>query len=122
MENAKPKIIFVYNADKGLFNTVTDYIHKIASSNTYPCKLCTFTFGNVGMKQEWKKFIASLNRPVEFLHRDEFLTRYNLKNTKFPAVFVKKAKDVESLISRNEINSCKSIEDLKNLVANKLKR
>ncbi len=41
------ELIFVYNADAGLFSLVSDFAHKIISSENYACK-------------------------KEFLHKDEF--------------------------------------------------
>ena len=61
------------------------------------------------MKKEWKKFIENLGVPVEFLHRDEFLERFNLKDIEFPAAFVKEEGDIKLIISSTEINNCKNI-------------
>ena len=47
-------LIFVYNANAGLFNMMSDYAHKIISPETYECNLCALTYGNLGMKQKWK--------------------------------------------------------------------
>ena len=69
----KPTLLFVYNADTGLFSVMTDYAHKILSPKTYPCNLCAITYGNMGMNKQWKEYINNLTIPIEFLHRDEFL-------------------------------------------------
>jgi hypothetical protein len=39
-------LLFVYNADSGVFNLVTDIAHKIFSPQTYACQLCCITHGN----------------------------------------------------------------------------
>ena len=114
-------LIFVYNANSDFFSSIVDVIHKIVSPKTYQCNLCAITYGAVSMKQEWKKFIDNLPLKSEFLHRDEFFKKYKIKNTKLPKVFIKKKEKVEVLISSNEIDKCKNLEDLKNLVENKLK-
>ena len=49
-----PTLIFVYNADSGLFNTLTDIAHKTFAPETYSCNLCAITFGTFGMRTEWK--------------------------------------------------------------------
>ena len=88
--DAEHTLLFVYNADTGLFSVVTDYAHKILSPKTYPCNLCAITYGNMGMNKKWKEFIANLTVPIEFLHRDEFLKRFALKDTQLPAAFIKR--------------------------------
>ena len=64
----KPKNIFVYNADSGLLNWVSDYLKKIFSPKTYPCNLCVVTYNNFGMKREWNDFVFNLDYSIEFLH------------------------------------------------------
>jgi hypothetical protein len=114
------KIIFVYNADSGLFHMATDYFQKMVSPGTYSCHLCAITFGSLGMKREWKTFIANLDMPAEFLHRDEFLELYPSMDVKFPAAFVKRGSDISLLIPHTEINKAKSVEDLMKLVTEKI--
>ena len=70
-----PKIIFVYNADSGIINTVKDYFHKIVKPSTYQCNLCSLTFDNLGMKKGWKTFVDDLEPEIEFLHKDEFFKK-----------------------------------------------
>jgi len=120
-ERLTPALIFVYNADSGLLNMAADYVHKIFSPSTYGCNLCAVTFGNTGMKGEWREFVAHLGVPAEFLHRDEFLEHYNLKDAKFPAAFLKKGDTITLFIDHNEINSSKTLKDLMDLVTKKVK-
>ena len=35
-----PTLVFVYNADSGVFNALADAAHKIFSPRTYACNLC----------------------------------------------------------------------------------
>ena len=39
------KLIFVYNADSGLVNTLMNIGYKAISPQTYESKLCDLTFG-----------------------------------------------------------------------------
>ncbi len=117
----KPTLLFVYNADTGLFSVMTDYAHKILSPKTYPCNLCAITYGNMGMNKKWKEYIDNLTISIEFLHRDEFLKRYDLKDTQLPAAFIKKGDDIILLIDHSEINGCTSVEELMDLVTMKIK-
>ncbi|MEE9505278.1 MAG: hypothetical protein V3V90_09100, partial [Thermodesulfobacteriota bacterium] len=76
--------------------------------------------GNMGMNKKWKEFIAHLTVPIEFLHRDEFLKRYELEDTQLPAAFIKRGESISRLITHSEINECSSVEDLMNLVTKKI--
>lgn len=120
-DNLNPTIIFVYNAESGLLNAVVDYAHKIVSPKTYACNLCAVTFSNTGMKGEWKAFISTLGIPVEFLHRDEFLNKYPVKDAQFPAAFLKNG-GVSLFITHTEINACETLEDLMDLVTKKVEK
>ncbi len=119
-ELSNSSLLFVYNADTGLFSVVTDYAHKVLSPKTYPCNLCAITYGSMGMNKKWKEFIANLSFPVEFLHRDEFIAHYDFKDTQLPAAFLKKGDNLTMLITHDEINKCTTIEELMNLITGKL--
>jgi hypothetical protein len=119
-ELSNSSLLFVYNADTGLFSVVTDYAHKILSPKTYPCNLCAITYGSIGMNKKWEEFIANLSFPVEFLHRDEFVKHYDFKDTQLPAAFLKKGDTITMLITHDEINKCTTIEELMDLLTGKL--
>ena len=119
------ELILVYNADSGFFNIVKDGLHKIVSPSTYQCNLCALTYGTIKMKDEWKTFIDKLKMPVEFLHRDEFLEKlkshpHDVKDTKFPAIFLEKDGRISLLIAHYEVNECKTLKDLMDLITKKL--
>ena len=119
------ELILVYNADSSFFNVIKDGLHKIVSPSTYQCNLCALTYGTVRMKDEWKEFIDKLKIPTEFLHRDEFLRKlkshpHNIRDAKFPAVFLDKGGKISLLITHSEINKCKTLKDLMNLITRKL--
>ena len=111
-----PSLLFVYNADSGLFSTVTDFAHKILSPKTYPCKLCAITYDNFGIKKEWGQFIKEMKTEIKFLHRDEFLKTYDIANTNFPCIFTEKGSNIELFITDKDINACDSLEELKKLI------
>ncbi|MFP4655560.1 MAG: hypothetical protein ACLFMM_07825 [Methanohalobium sp.] len=117
------KIIFVYNAESGFLNTLSDYFRKIAMPSTYPCKLCAITYGNFGMKNEWKEFVNNLDIHLEFLHKDEFMESYDISNASFPCAYlVENGSSPELFITSEEINRCKTLDDLKELVMDKVKK
>jgi len=119
----KNTIIFVYNADASVFARVVDYAHKLISPDTYQCSLCKITYGNLGMKQEWKQFIQTLSQTIIFLHKDNFREKYpQLTHISLPAIFVKEDGKIFQLITSEEINKQHTIQELENLVQSKLKR
>jgi thioredoxin-related protein len=111
------ELIFVYNAKSGFINSVIDYTHKIVSPKTYNCNLCYLTYDNLGKIKKWNNFIQSLGIPVHFKYLDNIEGFDINKNYSFPAVFTGGKK---LLINSQEINDCKSIDELIDLVKNKI--
>ena len=120
MSDLETTLIFVYNADSGLLNALNDGILKIVSPSTYDCRLCGLTFGVVSMKTPWRRFVESLDLPVEFLHRDEFTEKYDVEGAEFPSAYVKTGEEVRLFISRDEMNSTESLDKLMELVKKKI--
>lgn len=110
------QLVFVYNADSGMFNTLTDIAHKVFSPQTYECNLCAISHSYLSERSEWKEFIESLGVECEFLHRDEFLKKYSFGKTDFPVIFELKDDKLEISLSAEKINSCKSMDDLKDAI------
>ena len=116
------KLIFVYNADSGILNAIKDLIHKNVSPETYSCSLCAVTYDNLGMKREWKQFVQSLNRSVEFLHRDEMAEKYAIVDVQMPAAFIHCMGESPRLwLDAKQMNSCRSLGELQQLVSKNLK-
>jgi len=113
-------LIFVYNADSGLVNTLLDIGHKIVSPQTYACNLCAITHSTFKMRDEWKQFVTQLGCPVEFLHRDELAKQYGLRDVGLPAVFRRNNGTLETWITREEINRCRTLGELAQLVRTRL--
>lgn len=112
-------IVFVYNVDSGLFNTLAETAHKVFSPETYECNLCAMTFSGLGMKKEWREFIEKINMPLEFLHKDELKEKYGTE-VELPAIFLKSGKDLNLAINADSINNCKDVEELKQIVTEKV--
>lgn len=119
-ELSKPKIVFVYNADSGVFNLAADIAHKIFSPQTYACNLCAITHSNFGMRKEWKSYLESLENPLEFLHADEFKEKYGIEKVSLPAIFIEESGSLRQIAAAPQINECRSIEDLKRIIDNEL--
>ena len=106
-------LVFVYNADSGMFNTLTDIAHKVFSPQTYECNLCAISHSYLSERSEWKDFIQDLGVECEFLHRDEFLKKYSSEEKSFPIIFELVGGELKLALSADKINSCKSMDDLK---------
>jgi hypothetical protein len=116
-------LIFVYNADSGLFNTVTDIAHKILSPRTYTCQLCALTHGYFSVRQEWVGFLESLQIECQFLHRDEFKQTYQQDADELPAIFLHNGEGkLELFADKRSIEACNDLDALKTLLREKLQR
>jgi hypothetical protein len=120
-ENNDDKLIFIWNADSGIINTVKDFWHKALRPSTYQCNLCQTTFGTFGAKKEWKSFINDLGIDSEFLHKDEFLEKYDVKDAKYPSAYILKDGNLMLLISQKEMDSVETLEEMEELVSSKIK-
>lgn len=104
------KLIFVYNADSGLLNKLMDIGHKIIEPETYTCNLCNLTFGNFKENQKWKEFRENTAIEMEFLHRDEFETKYKMKLD--CPVILKGSESPTIAISKEKLEKLTSLDDL----------
>jgi hypothetical protein len=115
-DSAKSGLVFVYNANSGLFNSLADAAHKIFSPQTYRCNLCAITHNAFGMRGEWRRFLDGLGRPLEFLHADELKARYGVAGVPLPAIFKRDGGNIELLAGADSINACRTMDDLKHLI------
>ncbi len=109
-------LLFVYNADSGFFNTLADIGHKLFSPATYPCQLCAITHGVLAERGAWQDFIAALDLPREFLHRDQFQARFPGNGTPLPAIFRLVAGEPQVCADAVVIAACAGLEDLQALI------
>lgn len=112
------KLIFVYNANSGFINSLSEYYTKKINPDGYDCNLCKITFPGWSMDKDWKKFIDSLKIKSEFLHKDEFYKKYPDKSKfrDFPCAFIDDGKELKLRVTSKEINKCDSISELKELM------
>lgn len=118
LSNVK-KLLFVYNADSGVLNSIKDGIIKITDPEGYECRLCALTYGVATMKGEWRRFIKSLPVDSVFLHRDEFKEKYG--ETELPATFLDEDGELTLIISSDEYNELTTLRGLQSLVRTKLR-
>jgi hypothetical protein len=113
MNDIEGTLLFVYNADSGLFNTVTDIAHKIFSPQTYQCALCALTHGYFSVRDEWTGFIKELGVPCEFVHRDQLPANAAIDVTQLPAIYRRADHAWRLCLGPAEINECLDIGVLK---------
>jgi hypothetical protein len=113
-------LVFVYNADSGIFNALSDMSHKIFSPETYQCNLCALTHTPFGMRKSWRQFLETLGRPFEFLHADELKNNYGISSVRLPAIFMKEDKGLKLWVDASEIQGCRTIDDLIGLMKKRL--
>ena len=121
MVNELKEIVFVYNADSGLANSMLDFGHKILRPDTYACSLCALTHGNLGMNKSWKKFVKGLEAEVSFLHKNELKQVHGDFEEDLPAVFLVNQNTLETILTKNEISNCSELQDLISLVESTIK-
>lgn len=114
-------LIFVYNADSEFFSLVSDFAHKIIAPETYACNLCKLTYGNFFIKKDWKDFIENLRIEKLFYHKDQFYQKYpDFAGLTLPAVLVLRNGTISEIIGAEELNRLNSLNDLKNLLLQRL--
>lgn len=112
------RLIFVYNADSGLFNTLTDIAHKLFSPGTYRCSLCAVTHSPFAMRRQWRRFLETLPARPLFLHRDEFGDAYPALRITPPVVLVARDNGETTVcLSAAEIARCRSVTALQTLIS-----
>ncbi|MBF8965487.1 GTPase [Pontibacter sp. FD36] len=107
----KQKLQFVYNAEAGFFNKVTDFAHKIISPDTYACSLCALTYGKFTIRREWAEYVKQLPLDVEFVYKDQW--KFAPVREAYPLVALQTGEDrIEVLLEAEELNAIKSLEQL----------
>jgi len=112
------ELLFVYNADSGLFNSMADAAHKMLSPETYACNLCKVTYGWFAERKQWRSFVESLDVECRFLHRDELYRQYpRLRTTALPAVFRVTDGRPHILIDAQSLDACADLDSLMRLIS-----
>jgi hypothetical protein len=120
MSALDPILVFVYNADSGLFEAMTDAIRKVVAPITQSCNLCALTYQVAWMKPAWSSFVNHLGVAVEFLHKDEFKEQYPYEDAEFPSAYLARGGELELFISIDEMNSAETLDELIEIVKRKL--
>ena len=117
----KTTLVFVYNADSGLFSAVSDFVKKIVAPDTYECNLCMVTYEFIKMKNSWKYYLETIPNKKLFLHRDEFLKKFpDHAAIPLPVILIQDGDDLNILVSAEEINTAHDILNMKKLLRKKI--
>ena len=114
------ELIFIYNAKSGIVNEFLDFAHKIVSPSTYNCNLCALSYGNFTMKKKWSDYISSLPVRSTFTYKDK-VSEYGYDNIKLPSIIFQDKSKSKVIISSEEINKLKKIDQLINILSDRLK-
>ena len=109
--STEQSIFFVYNAEDDFLSEVRDFFHKKVSPKTYPCQLCKLTYGTFFKKSEWELFLANLNYPYKFIYKNN-IKEINYNKNQYPVILFGNKEKNEILISKDELSTCKTIEEL----------
>lgn len=115
-------LIFVYNLDKGSLAPIKDHSHSAGPGRVPACTLCSLISSPVGMKKGWKRFIADLGIPADYLYREEFSREYDLPGFAAPGAFIRLGGSLILLVSAEEINKCESTDDLIDIVRKRIQK
>ncbi|MGA7305965.1 MAG: hypothetical protein WBW88_13885 [Rhodothermales bacterium] len=117
------RLVVVYSADAGYVNALIDAVQKVVSPSTYECNLCAVTYGAATMKPEWRRYLESLDLPVEFLHRNEYQERHDRADVSLPIILLEDgATEPIVLLDAETINGVHTVADLTDLIEERLNR
>jgi hypothetical protein len=115
-------LIFVYNLDKGNVSDIKDHMYSAAPAKTPACNLCSLISSPIGMKKAWKRFVADLGIPVQYLFREEFSKTFGLAKFNPPGAFIQMGGSLILIAGADEINQCGSTDELIELVNQKVRK
>jgi hypothetical protein len=113
-------LIFVFNCDRGNLSAIRDYTQKLKDDKAPECSLFALISSPVGIKKGWKRYIQELGVPARFLHHDEYEEEFGALLTPLPAVFLHDQKTKSLFISADELGRVMTMDDLIELVNQKL--
>lgn len=115
------KLIFIYNANHGMFAGISGAVTKVLAPKNQDCNLCQATHGVISIKNDWKDYLDSLPNEKIFLHKDELDGEYEkLKNYPLPVILSEENNQIEVLVSKEELDNIKESQQLIKLLSSKL--
>jgi hypothetical protein len=116
------RLHFVYNVDATPLALALDFLHRLRSPETYPCRLCDVTYGRFVKKSAWRRWVDRLPIAAQFHVRNVFRRRFpEQAREAFPAVYLEEPTgSLRRLIETRELDAVSTLEELEELVAGKL--
>ena len=107
------RLLFIFNANSGVWNAVLDSAKKILQING--CSLCSLTHSIAGEKSEWKTCKEEFGVPIEYVHRDEVTEELkSLVQDNLPTIVAESDGDFTVLLDPGALERSKgSIQDLR---------
>jgi len=113
-------LLFVSNSDSGVLPQIKNYSAHAAVPRADGCNLSALTHSPVGMKKEWKRFLKEQRLPSRVLDRNEFSAQFGSEVVTFPVVLIRTGAGLRVLVSTDELNRCRELEDLMGLLQQRL--
>ncbi len=105
------KLIFVYNAKNGIFNSSVDFFHKLLSPKTHPCTLRRLTNGTKKEKEVWTSFLNESQHKIELHYIDDFEERYRTSYN-YPVIVKEEDDHLRVLFTKEDLDKFKTTESL----------
>lgn len=107
------RLIFVFDAESGLFGAVIDSARKMLLLNG--CALCSLTHGVAGERTEWRTCKEEIGVPIAYHHRDDLPALVKAVATELPCVVAEvDGSRFEVLLPRASLVECRgSVSELK---------
>jgi hypothetical protein len=108
-------LLIIDNTNSGVLQPLKDFsAAKAAASSADSHTLSMLTHSPVGMKKEWKRFLKDLEIPSRTLEKSEFLSEFGSghREMTFPVVLLRQGAELAMLISTEELNRCRDLNDL----------
>ena len=113
------KLIFIYNAKRGIIHEIADTFHKLFNPTTYPCSLCGLTYGLLGKLKPRAAFLNQLACDKEFLYRaeaDPYIKSFGLP----PQVLLQKKDNLSIVSSAEDLRQMNNIQELIQAITHQL--
>lgn len=108
------ELIIVYNLTSE--SRKRKWFQKIFTKSKENCHLNKMTHNIFGMKSSWKTFLDCLSMSFKIFYKDEFRKEYvnytNIEQVKFPCAYIRKGNLLEPLVSKVEIETKGSVDDM----------
>ena len=109
----KRQLIFIYNGDSGLLNSLVHLMHKTLSPSTYECSLCALIYNGISLDKGWLSYVAQLDAEVEYCHRDVFQVRHGRSFQSYPLLLERTGETFTVLMAKADFDAVSDLDDLK---------